>query len=162
MTAYFKKADDEVIQLTQELIDQYHPWLKQYSVGVIFRSERQVSGGRDILGEASKVNDKTNALLPDDQRLDFLIWLAEDFWHDATDIERRALLDHELCHCGENGKMRHHDVQEFVCIIERYGLWYPALRQMAHAAQQHTLPGILEESRRGGKVISVNLAQVPA
>ena len=43
-----------------------------------------------------------------------------------TPEQRRALIDHELSHCSfldQVPEMRHHDIEEFKHIIERYGFW---------------------------------------
>ena len=150
------EPEDGVLELAQELISKYHPWLENWRIGFLFRSERMTQrGDRFVFGQASKVSAKTNALLPAEEKLDFLIWIAQDWWWDATDKERAALLDHELCHCGQDGKMKDHDVQEFVCIIERHGLWYPDLARMGKAAQQYTLPGLNESLRKAGAVLDV-------
>lgn len=53
----------------------------------------------------------------------------------------RALIDHELCHCqteeDEDGDTKlvivGHDMEEFACIIERYGDWKGELDQFSKA-----------------------------
>jgi len=85
---------------------------------------------------------------------DFIVLLRKVFWADArvTDWQRRALLDHELCHGAlkldvngepiedERGRKvfrtRKHDVEEFSAIVERYGLWTGDLERMAKSFQR--------------------------
>lgn len=118
----WSEASQTVIRLAEELIEQYHKPLRKARVGFVFRSEAQISQGKTVLGKASKVSDKLKPVL----ELDFLIWIAGDAFEKMSDERKRALIDHELSHCTiEEGqfKMRHHDVEEFHSIIERYGLW---------------------------------------
>lgn len=147
----WKQAPDEVLRLAEELIDEHHPTLAGAGIGFVFRDKAPISAGKITLGQASKIPPKMLPFVA----LDFLIWLAEDFWIDATDLQRRALIDHELCHCrvidGQN-KIRPHDFEEFGEILERYGLWKSdliAARNAFSTALQLPLP--LEESIKHGK-----------
>ena len=89
----------------------------------MFRDEAPVKDGRITLGAAKKVGDEMKPYV----NYDFLIcgWglLAR-----LDEKQKQALVDHELCHCGLlAGKpaMRDHDINEFACILERHGVWYP-------------------------------------
>lgn len=152
--ATFHQVDDEVLALANELIEAHHEHLLNKNIGILFRTEAASSGDKTVLGQASKVSDKINALFSIEERLDFLIWLAEDWWTDATDKQRRWLLDHELCHCGRDGKLRSHDVEEFIEIVERHGLLEMSMRSLVRAAQQHTIPGLVEQLQRTGAVVT--------
>lgn len=104
--------------------------------------------GRVILGQCRKVSDlerEVNELLP----YDFVIVLRKEFWQDpcVTDLQRRALLDHELCHAAvkldEHGepvvderertvyRIRKHDLEEFAEIAERYGCYKRDVEEFA-------------------------------
>lgn len=128
-------ADEATLCMARELIADYHPWLKNARIAVVLREgEPPKSGGKRTLGAASLVDAKTRALASEEY--DFFIWLCEEWWADARDEERRALLDHELCHCwGEPlaWKMRDHDITEFTAIVQRHGLWYAALESFVRA-----------------------------
>lgn len=78
-------------------------------------------------------------------------------WQEMTALQREAYMDHELCHCDFKmgyARMRDHDIEEFHCIVERYGLWKPDLAKFGEAIEQHLLPG-LEMIRKPGAVIAV-------
>ena len=81
----------------------------------------------------------------------FLIILSADFWADATDIEREVLVFHEALHCGQahdiygapkfnrmTGEpvptMRAHDIEEFDCVVKKYGAWRPDIARFLEAA----------------------------
>jgi hypothetical protein len=71
---------------------------------------------------------------------DYIITLDHDYWmEESSEIEREALLYHELCHCvqavDKDGEMRFdeagnpvwalapHDIEEFNLVVARYGAW---------------------------------------
>lgn len=96
--------------------------------------------GRLTLGMCQKASDLTREIA-NASAYDFVILLNQDFWDDplVTDLQRRAVLDHELCHASvkvddhgalvvdERGRVqyriRKHDLEEFSTIAERYGCW---------------------------------------
>jgi len=95
----WEQAPDDVVEMMKDLVDKHHPLLRNARIGVLFRETGVMKNGRRTLGQASKVTGKMQALL--DEKLDFLIWVAADWWLDeATPKQRRALLDHELMHCA--------------------------------------------------------------
>ncbi len=109
--------------------------------------------GRVTLGKCKRATDLDRELAP----YDFVILLRREFFEDAnvTDVQRQALIDHELCHAAialddegepqidERGRqvyrLRKHDLEEFSVIAERYGTWKRDLEMFAAA---------LERSRR--------------
>lgn len=120
----FRKASDEVVKIAEHVIDLYHEELKEARIGFLFRDEAPVKDGRITLGAAKKVGDEVKPYV----NYDFLIWAAGDYWPRLDEKQKQALVDHELCHCGLlAGKpaMRDHDINEFACILERHGVWYP-------------------------------------
>lgn len=92
------------------------------------------------LGQCRKSSDLEREI-QDAAAYDFVILLNQNFWLDplVTDTQRRAVLDHELCHAavklGDDGlpaidergrvtyRIRKHDLEEFSTIAERYGCW---------------------------------------
>lgn len=153
--AYWIEATEEVVKMAQSLIEMYHPHLTSVNIGFIFRSEPMVSKGRFILGQASKVSDRWRPLLKD-EGLDFVIWVAEE-WKGYSHKKKRALIDHELCHCcvDEEGRcwLRGHDIEEFNEIIDRHGLWKDDLKKTAQVMQQQPL--ITISSPGSGRVVSL-------
>ena len=122
MAVEWIRAKQEVIDIAQDIIDKYHPTLGEARIAFLFRSEAPISGGRATLGKAAKVNAQWKPLLQDD--FDFVIWFAYDRWSLFSKKQRRALVDHELCHCrleGDDPEIVPHDIEEFNVIIQRYG-----------------------------------------
>lgn len=139
--------------LAEEIIRKYHPALEEFSIAFVFRSEASTAGGRTVLGQAAKVPAKLAPFMDHDA----IIWLAKDMWHTLNTIQKRALIDHELCHLsvGTDGSLQvvGHDIEEFKVIVERYGLWKSDLRDIAPAfvdATQLTLPEFETPRKQGG------------
>jgi Putative phage metallopeptidase len=96
--------------------------------------------GHLTLGQCRKSSDLDREI-QNASRYDFVILLNQNFYEDplVSDTQRRAVLDHELCHAGvklgddgapvidERGRIqyriRKHDLEEFSTIAERYGCW---------------------------------------
>jgi hypothetical protein len=96
--------------------------------------------GHLILGQCRKSSDLDREI-HNAAAYDFIILLNQNFYDDplVSDVQRRAVLDHELCHAGvrvdddgapiidERGRVsyriRKHDLEEFSDIVERYGCW---------------------------------------
>lgn len=136
------KAPEEVLTIAEELIEDHYKHLLGVNIGFIFRDEAPNSGGKITLGKASVVPAHMRPYVD----FEFMIWLAEDKWHLANDLQKRALVDHELAHCifkEGNPAMRPHDIEEFNDILERYGLWKAdlwAAKTAMHTALQISLP----------------------
>lgn len=159
MPANFTKAPPEVVEIAQELIGQYHESLTEANIALLFRDEAPVSGGKVTLGQAKKV--------PPDQKLlmtipyDFIIWFAADWWDRLEARQRLAMIDHELQHCymdsEGNASLAKHDIEEFNCILERHGFWWPGAEVTAQAVSQMPL---LERVRKIGRVEAIDPGQV--
>jgi len=150
----WEEASPSVIHVAEELIEKYHPWLKEARIGFVYRDKAQKSKGRLVLARAQTVPAKLQVYL----EYDFLIWVSKEDWEGKlTDAQREALIDHELCHCARDDSgawtIRPHDVQEFWQVIERHGLWSFDLlrgRDVMERAVQGGLPGV-----SAGKVAAV-------
>lgn len=149
----FRKADGSVIEMANDLIEQYHTILKHANIGILFKDEAPVSRGKTTLGKAIKVTDRMKVYTG----LDFIIWLAWDEWQRLTDAQRLALIDHELCHCGmgtAGWAIRPHDIEEFTEVIERHGFYTRDLWKVERIAKGQQLPLF----KPGGSVVAVEPA----
>lgn len=151
----YKEADQHLIDLAQELIEEHHPWLKEAKIGLMYRSEAIENGNVKMIGHARKVSEEMKVFMD----FDFLIWVAEDVFSGYSPIQRRALVDHELCHCGGmdgEWKIRKHDFEEFHKIVQWYGMWSDSLKVAQQALDQPELPGVkVQIERHSGMVSSV-------
>jgi len=123
--------------LLEELVESHHEELRFAKLALAWcTSWKTDADGNITLGKCVKASDLHRELAP----YDFVILLARWYWRDerTPDVERRRLLDHELCHAAVKAdkhgepmedvrgrkvyRTRRHDFEEFVEIVERYGL----------------------------------------
>lgn len=133
MSVNWIEVDQSVIHTAEKIIKEFHPELEKAKIGFIYRSEASWSSDKMVIGHAKKVSSQDHPFMD----YDFVIWLAMDVYQKYDQKRREALIDHELCHCfmTEDGeaKLRHHDIEEFKAIVERYGLWKSDLVDIAPA-----------------------------
>lgn len=119
-----------------------HQELVNARIEYVFIKDAPKSRGRETWGRARKVTG-LQAWLSNPETLPhpagfvvpsefFVIEISHSVWLTLDDGQKVALVDHELSHCAitydeETGApklaMRHHDVEEFVGVITRNGLW---------------------------------------
>jgi hypothetical protein len=140
---------DEVRQIAEELVAECHPHLADARILYVFTSQKRTSQGKLVLGKATKFSPMqkflSSGLESVEDGFDFVITIYKDGWEDMSDATRRALVDHELCHCRRDGdkedgepnwSIQAHDVEEFRVIVERHGMWHSELKEFATALKQ--------------------------
>jgi hypothetical protein len=138
-----------IYRLLRELVHAHHAHLADARIAIAWcTSWRPDADGRVVLGKCKKASDLDRELA----NYDFIILLKKSFWQDlqVTAEQRRALLDHELCHAGvkedertgepvhdERGRKVYrlikHDIEEFASVVERNGVYKRDLEQFAAA-----------------------------
>ena len=140
-------------ELLYSIVDTHHQELSNQNVRIVLAwatSWKPDVDGRMTLGKCKKASDLDRELAP----FDFVILLNKDFWLDirVTDVQRTALLDHELMHAAiaydeqgepkvdERGRtvyrIRKHDLEEFSDIAARYGCWKRDIEAFAAALER--------------------------
>lgn len=139
--------------IAQALLWELHPHLTGARIAYVFKKE-MAGKGKVKLGTAKKAS----AELTHFAEYDFVLSFNWTYWRDLTALQRIALVDHELMHCGRNDAgtgytMIPHDVEEFGAIVRRYGLWKPDLEQFARAigTEQLSLLALLPEGANDSK-----------
>jgi hypothetical protein len=137
-------SDDDVYRLAEQpqaigdaLCLETHRHLRAERIGFVFRRTLSDKGGRVTLATTSVVGAKLGFFAA----LDFLVEVNWARWMFLTPLQRVALVDHELSHCGiettAKGEIRRvliaHDLEEFRAIVARWGLWKS---DVAHFAAQ--------------------------
>lgn len=118
----YEEAPDEVLELANSVIAKHHEHLMDARIGFIMRARAPRRGSMVTWGYARGVSKENQVFVP----FDFIITLSEDVWDALTELQRTALIDHELCHCigyPDHWTTKGHDFEEFFCIIDRYGFW---------------------------------------
>lgn len=129
------------------LIEAIHTHLRSASIGYLFR-EKMKTKSRAVWGKASKAGPKIEFLADHD----FIVEFSWEDWRLLSPMQRVALVDHELEHCGleSNAKgerdwcMVPHDIEEFGSIVRRWGLWRQELVPFAHAVVHAHQLGLFE------------------
>ncbi len=163
MSETWEVAPQAVIDIAEELIIECHEHLSNANIGFLFREKAIVSRGVKTLGKAIKVSDRDKV----NSELDFIIWISSEDWfadRENAGSWRRALVDHELCHCRfdeskETYYIRPHDIEEFNEVIERHGIWNHASMKTAIVIQPKLIE-IAQKEREGGSVVAVNPDEV--
>lgn len=138
--ALTRKDAPEVYALIDDLVKVHHASdLADAKIGAMYVYDvKEDRDGRVWWGRARKVSER-------DQEYhdhDFVIDLNFSVWRQLEKKHQRALMDHELCHCGriedEDGGsryyLRRHDLEEFHAVVERHGLWRPEVEQFIRKA----------------------------
>lgn len=136
-------SDDGVVlyRWLLELLEAHHEEVLEARFALAWHTGwKPDDDGHLILGQCRKSSDLEREI-QDASAYDFVILLNQNFWDDplVSDTQRRAVLDHELCHAGvtlndqgdpavdERGRVtyriRKHDLEEFSSIAARYGCW---------------------------------------
>ena len=135
--------------LAENLIKEHHENLKVLKIAYEFRDEAAISNGKVVAGKCIRVDDRNLTL----HGYDVIIELAKDVWSEATNKYQTAIMDHELSHIGirfeEDGEpsrdpssnrikvfLRHHDIEEFAAVLERYGDYHADLREFLKAFER--------------------------
>lgn len=154
----------EILADTGSIHNEDHAHLLDADIRVMWASSSFEKQGRTVLGQAEQVAFRAGGWQKarmEQQMRDwfgdvpaFIITLAADYCAQCSDTDFCALVEHELYHIAHaNDKygqpaftkegapkleMRGHDVNEFVAIVERYGVGAPAsdVARMVEAAKK--------------------------
>jgi predicted metallopeptidase len=134
------KYAEEVEEIAQKLIKEYHQHLRDAHMCYFFRKPAAKSAGQVVPGRASKVSGKYKAMTG----YDFVIEISESHFNEMNENKKKALIDHELSHCyidlEGNIKTINHDFEGFNGVLRRHGFWAGDLEAMGETAQQLKLP----------------------
>jgi hypothetical protein len=155
-----RSDEPELYELMDELVRQHHEDLCDANIAIAWRFGWKADpDGRLTLGQMKRASDLDRQL----HGHDFVILLNYEAWSAAefTKAQKLALLDHELCHGriaydedlepkrdeADNlvYRTRKHDLEEFVEVVERHGLWRHDLQRFAEAALEAADAPLLAE-----------------
>lgn len=139
------RAAPDIAEIAKPIIESHHAHLLHYPVRFVYREPARKRNGAECWGTAEIVSGRfAHFVMTDEEKAMegqeygpkmFWIEICESAWDTLTDAQRKALIDHELCHCileeTEDGDLRMatvtHDIEEFNAIVERHGLWHDCL-----------------------------------
>ncbi|OPX87761.1 MAG: hypothetical protein A4E53_02383 [Pelotomaculum sp. PtaB.Bin104] len=123
-----------VEEIASQLIEEHHRHLVNAKIKFLKRYGNWKAKGKTRLGSAEKVSEKHKYLTG----YDFIIIINGIVFDSLRQQEKEALVDHELCHCGVTDKDEFciwpHDLEDFIAIVRRHGLWMEELKRFADVA----------------------------
>lgn len=142
-----------------------HAHLMFATIGVLWTNAPNSRNGRRIVGQAEFKPPNIIGRWPKARAqaqlagwfgpgdLDFLLTFDASYAQQCTDAEFCALVEHELCHCGQAKDefdtpkfstqtgipifaMRGHDIEQFTSVVARYGADAAGVRALIDAAER--------------------------
>lgn len=149
----------EVEAIAESLIEEIdrHMDLGKARIEYVFVRPAPKSKGRTVWGSARKISGLAAHLAARHRAARFrepvpffVVSISHDIWVDLDERQRRALVDHELCHLwvaeDEDGELvlgvGGHDVEEFAGVIARHGLWNRSNEAFARGLSANVVAGI--------------------
>lgn len=137
MESFFEAPD--VAEVASSLINSIpeHSALRGVKIAYLFTDKKQKDGATDKIDWAYAKLVPKELRASDDSMPWFIIVVNQYVWQELDETERKALIDHELCHCqikiNKDGyrmpSMKNHDYSDFGGVIARYGAWSPSLKE---------------------------------
>lgn len=164
MAVKFKDAP-EVKRIVDELIKRCREFshLRDANILCRFRIGQWSSRGKITLGQAKVLS----AFERHETGAELAVLINKDVWDMMTNHQREALIYHELCHfeqmTDKEGSPKYddnnrpmykvigHDLEEFVSVVKRYGLWMEDVKQLVKAADEHRQLSMFEEDNSENK-----------
>lgn len=147
-------TDDPAYETLADLIGAHHDELAEAKIALAWAYEvKPDRDGHLVWGRARKVGPLERTF----HDHDFVIVLNNKVWGALPDVAKRALLDHELSHCGSKESeagdvsyyVRKHDLEEFVSIVRSYGLWRDTVQVFVDAALKREQGELFDEGDEG-------------
>lgn len=174
-----------VAAVGRELVRAHHRHLLGVRIEYLFCDKTPMRAGRELWGQARRISSLSAFLAGKQEEGEmaedfFVIVISAPVWQTLSDEKRVALVDHELAHCFVDEKadgtpalkLVPHDLEEFVQIVERHGLWRDDIKRFhaatAEAAQrslyeeepepERELEESIRQMRQGGQEVRVRAA----
>jgi len=158
-------VDADAQTMLGKVLAEDHTELIGKKIIALFRPESwSTQGTTGVVGTAKKVSVREKLL----SSVDAVVILAWDWWQEAEEEPRTALLDHELSHLSvdDDGNLITvpHDFSGFARVIGRHGIWNSSLEKAQRAIQPRLLdvkpdPDAAEQAAREIKNAVSDFAQ---
>lgn len=132
MSEKFFKPDSDTLRLLYKIRSRHYPDFAKAKIITLMRN-----GKWSKYGTISRVSESHRQAGIDG---DYILTLSALAWDTFTTKQKKALIDHELAHMVRTikgkkvqWKLRHHDLEEFCSIVQRYGEWSPSITRFRKA-----------------------------
>lgn len=133
---------EDITDICDQIREEHHPELNGARIRYMFCPALPKSNGDIVLGRAKKLSGWKRVAI----RADFVIRFNFECWEELDQDQRRALIDHELSHCGckdptelpkdREWMIRNHDAECFVDVIDRHGVWTDGIQSFVDGLKQ--------------------------
>lgn len=157
-------AAPEVLLVVRELIASHHRTLADAPMVCLFRDPAAKKNGKETWATLGVVTGR-NAYLArrvfdsegtaHEEGAFFVLEVATDVWKKLSEAGRKALVDHELCHAvwdpaEQKAGTRGHDLEEFISVVRRHGLWRISLFDLVQAGAEQLALDLERLTEDGG------------
>lgn len=142
--------------LAVPLIRDHHPHLGEARILYLTTTQSRKRLDKVTLATAQRLAPLLRYLSSGEEEdasagYDFVVLISALDWEGASDRQKTALVDHELCHCKKNVRGRWclvgHDLEEFHAVVERHGLWKRDVKTFVQTVRQLPLEAVAEAER---------------
>jgi hypothetical protein len=128
MATRYTEATDELLEMANEIINEYFRELRSVKIKYIFDNKKRTAGGKVVLGKCQRAQEMVRFLTVgeanDEDGYQYVISIDGCAWDNITRQDRIRLLRHELRHCLVDEEARQmykispHDIEDFSAEIE--------------------------------------------
>lgn len=147
---FHSTAPQDVVDLLQEVIDEFHDDLGETNFLVLFKHGGWKSKGKTMLGKMQVLNDAFRRTM----QKDVILYLNADMWAVLSKPQKKYVLDHQL-YTLDLKYNRHddvleaadgrpmlttvpHDIEGFVDVVKRHGIIMEDVKRLAKAMTEST------------------------
>lgn len=141
------RVANEVRKIAQPIIADHHRHLVNTRIEFLFSDTMPTRGGAEVWATTRKISGLASFLASEDEYpstwIDkeddsegapeypgpfFVMVVSSPIWPDLTVAQKKALVEHELCHMQvseetEKLSLQGHFIEEFPEVVKRHGLW---------------------------------------
>jgi predicted metallopeptidase len=152
---------ETIEKMAKDLIREHHPELVSLDIVYLWSNRNMQKGGKEIIAKICKAS----ALIKSLTGHDVIVIASYPQFQSLTDKQKRACIDHELCHVlidedvagTPKVKIVAHDVEEFGAVIERHGLYMSDLTMLGRVVRKV----LIREANGAKKVVKLRPGEDP-
>lgn len=143
----YEEAEQEIVDLANELIQERHPHLRQSRILYIMYDNEINYRGKEVPGRVYKVHDREKVKIKNDLE----IVISRPYWEQAEEQgKEKAAMDWLLCFCTIGSEAGTWTTQEpdfygFYSNVDRFGMWDRSLITLEQKLRRQKLPFEPEE-----------------
>lgn len=141
-------APQEIKDLVDELYAECRKDLEgRPNIVCLFRAKAPYSAGKVAIGSIKRISEKENiihAYYEGHEDIHYVLELSADIWPSLTDVQKEAVLVHELYHIDQKitgddiikWSIRRHQIEEFSPVVQKYGFYMTDIKDFAEETKE--------------------------